>query len=80
VIVRIGVAVGAMLCLGSWVLVQDFGIFGGVGTDPNSMVPMTLVFTSGYLAMIRLPARAESAVPVVVAGPADGAIPDAIAR
>ena len=29
-----------VLCLADWVLVQDLGFLGGVGTDPNSMVPM----------------------------------------
>ena len=40
-----------------WVLVQDFGFFGGVGTDPNSMIPIALLFSGGYLATVRLPAR-----------------------
>jgi cytochrome oxidase Cu insertion factor (SCO1/SenC/PrrC family) len=63
-IIRIGVVVGAVLCLADWVLVEDMGFFGGVGTDPNSMVPMALVFIGGYLAMIRLPVRAEVKSPV----------------
>ena len=46
----------AVLCLADWVLVQDMGIFGGLGTDPNSMVPITLVVIGGYLALTRLPA------------------------
>ena len=41
---------GAVLCLGDWVLVQDLGFFGGVGTDPNSMIPLLLLVVSGYLA------------------------------
>ncbi len=65
--VRIGVIVGAVLCLADWVLVQDFGFFGGVGTDPNSMIPMALVFTGGYVAMVRLPVRARW--PPVLPGP-----------
>jgi cytochrome oxidase Cu insertion factor (SCO1/SenC/PrrC family) len=55
-----GVVAGTLLCLADWVLVQDFGFFGGVGTDPNSMVPMTLVFIAGYLAVTRLPAHAPA--------------------
>ncbi len=27
------------LCLADWVLVEDLGFFGGLGTDPNSMLP-----------------------------------------
>ena len=72
-LLRIGVVVGALLCLADWVLVQDLGFFGGLGTDPNSMIPTVLVFTSGYVAMVRLPVLAESPAPattpaVVAAG------------
>ena len=68
-IVRVGLAAGAVLCLAVWVLIQDFGFFGGVGTDPNSMIPMTLIFGGAYLAMVRLPARATVTEPVApVAG------------
>ncbi len=38
-------------CLADWVLIEDFGIFGGVGTDPNSMIPMALVAVAGFLAL-----------------------------
>ena len=62
-LVRVGVVVGGVLCLAAWVLVQDFGFLGGVGTDPNSMIPMALVFTSGYLAMVRLPVRRPARTP-----------------
>jgi cytochrome oxidase Cu insertion factor (SCO1/SenC/PrrC family) len=57
-------ALVALLLLGlaDWVLVEDFGFFGGVGTDPNSMVPMLLLFVTGYLALARLPQPAEEAV------------------
>ena len=48
--VRVAVCAGIVLCLADWVLVEDFGFFGGVGTDPNSMIPMALVFVAGYLA------------------------------
>jgi cytochrome oxidase Cu insertion factor (SCO1/SenC/PrrC family) len=51
-IVRAGAIAGIVLCLADWVLVQDFGFFGGVGTDPNSMIPMALVFVAGYLALV----------------------------
>jgi cytochrome oxidase Cu insertion factor (SCO1/SenC/PrrC family) len=61
-IVRGGVIAGALFCLADWVLVQDFGFFGGVGTDPNSMIPMALLFVSGYLATVRAPAPAPSTV------------------
>ena len=48
-----------MLCLADWVLIEDFGFFGGVGTDPNSMIPMALVFVAGYLAITRVPAAGD---------------------
>ena len=62
-LLRIGVIAGGVLCLATWVLVQDFGFFGGVGTDPNSMIPMALVFIAGYVAVVRVPVRAESPAP-----------------
>ena len=47
-------------CLVTWVLVQDLAFFGGLGTDPNSMLPMLLLASAGYLALSpRLPAGAE---------------------
>ena len=46
---------GIVLCLADWVLVEDLGFLGGVGTDPNSMIPMALIFVGGYLAMTRVP-------------------------
>jgi len=45
-----------VLCIADWVLVEDLGFFGGLGTDPNSMLPMALLFVGGYVAMVRLPA------------------------
>jgi cytochrome oxidase Cu insertion factor (SCO1/SenC/PrrC family) len=39
----------AAFCLAVWVLVQDFGFFGGLGTDPNSMVPLLLLVVATYL-------------------------------
>ncbi len=58
------IVAGAVLCLADWILVEDLGFLGGVGTDPNSMVPMALLFGVGYLALRRGPAVAE--VPVAI--------------
>jgi len=44
------------LCAADWVLIEDFGFFGGLGTDPNSMIPMVLLAAAGYLALAREPA------------------------
>ncbi|HET7017500.1 MAG TPA: hypothetical protein VFI65_26495 [Streptosporangiaceae bacterium] len=41
------------LCLVVWVLVQDLAVFGGLGTDPGSMIPFFLLATAGYLALTR---------------------------
>ena len=64
-LIQCAVVAGVVLCLADWVLVEDFGFFGGVGTDPNSMIPMSLIFVGGYVAMTRLPALAAVPVPVV---------------
>lgn len=61
-IVLTTVVVAAVLCLADWVLVEDFGFFGGTGTDPNSMIPMLLVFVAGYVAMIRTVVTTEAEV------------------
>ncbi len=52
-------------CLADWVLIEDFGFFGGLGTDPNSMIPMALLVAAGYLALAPAPAPAPA-----TAGPA----------
>jgi cytochrome oxidase Cu insertion factor (SCO1/SenC/PrrC family) len=56
------------LCLADWMLIEDFGFFGGLGTDPNSMIPIILLAGAGYLALapapapVAKPAAAEPAV------------------
>jgi cytochrome oxidase Cu insertion factor (SCO1/SenC/PrrC family) len=40
-----------VLCLADWILIEDLGFFGGLGTDPNSMIPMALLAAAGYLAL-----------------------------
>ncbi|MGD0880879.1 MAG: SCO family protein [Acidimicrobiales bacterium] len=42
-----------VLCVADWVLIEDFGFWGGVGTDPNSMLPFLAVAVGGYLAVTR---------------------------
>jgi cytochrome oxidase Cu insertion factor (SCO1/SenC/PrrC family) len=48
-LVRYAVWFGIAFCLADWILVQDLGFLGGLGTDPNSMVPLILLFSAGYL-------------------------------
>jgi len=69
-VVRVAVVAGIVLCLADWVLIEDFGFFGGVGTDPNSMIPMALVFAAGYVAITRVPVTADAPVPITAAKPA----------
>ena len=60
-----GVVAGVVLCLADWVLVEDLGFLGGVGTDPNSMIPMALVFVAGYLAIDQAAGRRRARQPTV---------------
>jgi cytochrome oxidase Cu insertion factor (SCO1/SenC/PrrC family) len=58
-----------VLCLADWVLIEDFGFFGGLGTDPNSMIPMALLAIAGYLALAPAPVtEAEPAAAAPAAG------------
>jgi cytochrome oxidase Cu insertion factor (SCO1/SenC/PrrC family) len=56
-----------VVCAADWVLVEDLGFLGGLGTDPNSMIPMALLAAGGYLAVARVPVAAGSAVTGVAA-------------
>ncbi len=73
-LVRYAVWFGIVFCLADWVLFQDLGFLGGTGTDPNSMIPMVLLFSAGYLALTPVAQEAvgESAI-VVADGVAAGA-------
>jgi cytochrome oxidase Cu insertion factor (SCO1/SenC/PrrC family) len=72
-LVRIGVIAGVVLCLADWVLIQDLGFLGGVGTDPNSMIPLALLFIAGYLAITRVPVPASDLDAMPVTQPVAGA-------
>jgi cytochrome oxidase Cu insertion factor (SCO1/SenC/PrrC family) len=61
---RIAVIGAAVFCLADWVLVEDLGFLGGQGTDPNSMIPLILLFTAGYLGLSWQPAADPGAVAV----------------
>ena len=63
-LIRAALILFAILCLADWVLVEDLGFLGGLGTDPNSMIPFILLASGGYLAMTRpTPATADAAAP-----------------
>jgi cytochrome oxidase Cu insertion factor (SCO1/SenC/PrrC family) len=73
--IRAALIAAAVLCLADWVLVQDFGFLGGLGTDPNSMIPTLLLLAGGYLALTPVPAAeqpaaAGTAAPAAAADPA----------
>ncbi|MGC8510822.1 MAG: hypothetical protein ACP5PB_08130 [Acidimicrobiales bacterium] len=61
---RGAVVAGVLACLADWILVQDMGFWGGVGTDPNSMLPIALLLVTGYLAVVSIPATRPAAPPV----------------
>jgi cytochrome oxidase Cu insertion factor (SCO1/SenC/PrrC family) len=69
---RLAVIAAVVLCLADWVLIEDLGFFGGIGTDPNNMVPIALLVVAGYLAFTAAPALApdRSLSPVPAAGAA----------
>jgi cytochrome oxidase Cu insertion factor (SCO1/SenC/PrrC family) len=74
----LAVIAGAVFCLADWVLIEDLGVFGGLGTDPNSMIPLIVLFTAGYLGLAPVPQRAVAPAPVTEAATLLAApVPDA---
>jgi cytochrome oxidase Cu insertion factor (SCO1/SenC/PrrC family) len=57
-IVRPALILLLAVCLTDWVLIEDLGFFGGLGTDPNSMIPVALLAVGGYLALAPVPEAA----------------------
>jgi cytochrome oxidase Cu insertion factor (SCO1/SenC/PrrC family) len=70
-LIRPAMIVLLAFCLADWVLIEDFGFFGGLGTDPNSMIPFALVAVGGYLAAVRVPAAAAATEPAAQPRQAD---------
>jgi hypothetical protein len=60
-LVRLAVIAAIAFCLADWVLVQDLGFVGGLGTDPNSMLPQALILAVGLGTMSAVPATATAA-------------------
>jgi cytochrome oxidase Cu insertion factor (SCO1/SenC/PrrC family) len=87
---RLVVPAATVFCLAVWVLVQDFGVPGGLGTDPNSMVPWLLLLWAGYLAVnqreflperaVVPPVRSRFSAEAVRAALSPSAIRSAVAR
>lgn len=57
------VALAGVLAAATWWLVQDFGVLGGTGTDPNSMVPQALLLVSGLLTVRHARVGSEARAP-----------------
>ncbi|HTU75136.1 MAG TPA: SCO family protein [Trebonia sp.] len=76
-VLRQAVVPFGVICLLCWLLVQDLGFFGGLGTSPGSMVPMGLLAVSGFIALTRpaaqpAPAADQDLLPAGVAVPEPG--------
>ncbi len=69
-VVRPALILLLVVCLADWVLIEDLGFFGGLGTDPNSMIPVALLAVGGYLALAPIPEAATVPEPSTAAGPA----------
>jgi cytochrome oxidase Cu insertion factor (SCO1/SenC/PrrC family) len=61
-VVLAAVIAAGVLCLAVWVLIQDIGVFGGMGTDPNSMIPIVILLAAGYLGLTRVAVAGQAAV------------------
>ncbi len=53
-----------LLCGAVWVFIQDLGVFGGIATDPNSMLPIATLTLGGYLALSHLAETNTEIVPL----------------
>jgi cytochrome oxidase Cu insertion factor (SCO1/SenC/PrrC family) len=78
-VVRYAVWFGTFFCLADWLLVEDLGFLGGLGTDPNSMIPVILLFAAGYVGLSPRTALAAEAGAEAGAG-ADAGLRGAAAR
>jgi cytochrome oxidase Cu insertion factor (SCO1/SenC/PrrC family) len=76
-LVRPALILLVVFCLADWLLIEDLGFLGGVGTDPNSMIPVALLAVGGYLALVPAPAPAAAAAtePAATTEPAAEAEP-----
>ncbi|HEY3907441.1 MAG TPA: SCO family protein [Streptosporangiaceae bacterium] len=74
-VLRGAVIATAVFCLAVWVLVQDLGFFGGVGTDPNSMIPLLLLVISAYLVATQEAVAQEAVQPAEPGLAAEGSKP-----
>jgi cytochrome oxidase Cu insertion factor (SCO1/SenC/PrrC family) len=78
-LLRPGVILLLVICLADWVFIEDLGFLGGLGTDPNSMIPVALVAVSGYLALAPGPAPAPAPEAAAAEAAAAEAVPAQLA-
>ena len=69
-LIRPALAVFILICAADWVLIEDFGFFGGLGTDPNSMIAFGLLAVAGYLALAAEPVPRPAVAAETTAAPA----------
>jgi cytochrome oxidase Cu insertion factor (SCO1/SenC/PrrC family) len=62
---RLAVGATCIFSLIDWLFIQDLGFLGGLGTDPNTMIPIVLLTIGGFAAV-------QKASPVQVAEHAGG--------
>ena len=56
------------LALADWVMIQDFGVFGGISTDINSMVPSVIFLLAAGLALLDHRGDTPAAIPGMDSG------------
>lgn len=56
---RLALAGAAVFFLADWILVEDLGFLGGVGTDPNGAIPLLALLAGGYKALTAAPGPGE---------------------
>ena len=76
-VLRPAVILLLVFCVADWALFEDFGFFGGLGTDPNSMIPVAILAVAGYIALA--PAAATEPAAAAVAAESAAAAEAAVA-
>ena len=54
-LLRAMVVAAVVACLADRVFVENLGVLGGLGTDPDSMPPLALLVAGGYLTLVKVP-------------------------
>jgi cytochrome oxidase Cu insertion factor (SCO1/SenC/PrrC family) len=72
-ILRVAAPAATVFCLAVWALVQDLGFPGGLGTDPNSMIPWLLLLWGGFVAVTEQPVAAAAEERSPAEAPSTGA-------